>query len=400
MPDAQPDVAPSWAAYRKSLADYRTRCGAPAWLAIDEISALVADQKRQQAVGPVPSDERLPRSTAHKLTSGDKEIQSWLQVQAFLHACHVAAALRGNGEKDTGRAAKALAKKGTTLPWMSDEDLRAWKDWFDALAIGSEQGTASARTWQPPAPALVPGLPAAGETPAPTEPAPQPRRRRTRVAAIVTAVAVVVGSAIGFDAMAHSAGGTPSAHSGTPAPPPGSTSPTPTGPSAPASASTAATTPSGTPSPSATQNSSSGGGTTVVVTGGGSGSAGTGGGPGTTRTGTNQSGTGGASPTPRAADPRFEVEGVCTNASAHQTLENISSGFTPAGQYKDVVLDPNGAVYPLYGYDHGTVNPSGGVGWSWPCQSQDQNGTYTAKVTDEASGKTVTATFVVKSYGT
>ncbi|MEU3342552.1 hypothetical protein [Streptomyces sp. NPDC006668] len=149
MPEATPEPADSWKRYRGDLAAYREACGAPTYREIDNLSVLIANQKRHTA-GPVPLDKQLPRSTANKLPFGDARITEWLQVQAFLHACHVHNALRGRGE-DTVRTAKADVQDGTRLPWMPDTDLQSWKQRFDALAgieVGSAQPSPRRSHWR------------------------------------------------------------------------------------------------------------------------------------------------------------------------------------------------------------------------------------------------------------
>lgn len=95
-------------------------------------------------------------------------------------------------------------------------------------------------------------------------------------------------------------------------------------------------------------------------------------------------------PTPQLLT--FGVVGYCTTKEG--TLTSQSSGFTPNGPYTTVVFYPNGKPYP------GLTNPgkASEVGstpnWIWPCEG-DPAGTYTATLTDNTTGNTITAKFVV-----
>ncbi|MGW2255944.1 peptidoglycan-binding protein [Kitasatospora sp. NPDC001660] len=92
---------------------------------------------------------------------------------------------------------------------------------------------------------------------------------------------------------------------------------------------------------------------------------------------------------------RFRILGACGHVG--QQLGNESAGFTPDGRYTNEILAPDGKVFPLAASgESGTVAKDGSLGWSWVCASTDAEGTYRARVTDEASHRrTGWATFEV-----
>lgn len=88
---------------------------------------------------------------------------------------------------------------------------------------------------------------------------------------------------------------------------------------------------------------------------------------------------------------QFAVGGVCTTAGG--TLTATSANFTPGGPFEVAASYPDGSAYPL-DRTSGTVSADGSVPWSWPCAG-DPSGTYTTYLTDESTGRDVSANFTI-----
>ena len=87
----------------------------------------------------------------------------------------------------------------------------------------------------------------------------------------------------------------------------------------------------------------------------------------------------------------FAVTGTCSTDGG--TLSSTSSNFTPGSTYTIQVTGPMGN-YPLGNLASGTVRSGGNVVWNWPCQG-DPVGGYTTTLTDQATGRTVSAGFTI-----
>ncbi|MFC5000469.1 DUF4407 domain-containing protein [Dactylosporangium cerinum] len=90
----------------------------------------------------------------------------------------------------------------------------------------------------------------------------------------------------------------------------------------------------------------------------------------------------------------FSITGTCTAAGG--ILSNASSGFTPDGRYTVEVRRPDGSLYTGNRTKlTGTVRGDGSIVWLWSCAG-DPAGRYTAKATDEATGRsTAEISFVI-----
>lgn len=95
--------------------------------------------------------------------------------------------------------------------------------------------------------------------------------------------------------------------------------------------------------------------------------------------------------------PDLSITGTCTRAG--DQLDVRSSGFTPGGTYTISITDPDGRPYPLTIGDSNTATSAGSLRTRWMCQEGDTSGLYTARATDESSGRSVTTTFRVDSVG-
>lgn len=105
--------------------------------------------------------------------------------------------------------------------------------------------------------------------------------------------------------------------------------------------------------------------------------------------------------TPNASKPAaalvIKVTGTC-NDNGGMRLQ--SSGFTPNSSYTTQAWYPNGAAYSYI--LNGTSDQSGATpNWRWDCNQTangqpDTAGTYKLTMTDNATGRSATTTFVVK----
>jgi hypothetical protein len=96
-------------------------------------------------------------------------------------------------------------------------------------------------------------------------------------------------------------------------------------------------------------------------------------------------------PPPPPLPLEFAVDGVCTSNGGALTAS--SSNFTPGGPFEVAASYPDGSAYPL-DRTSGTVSTDGSVPWSWTCAG-DPAGNYTTYLTDESTGRDVTANFTI-----
>ncbi len=113
---------------------------------------------------------------------------------------------------------------------------------------------------------------------------------------------------------------------------------------------------------------------------------------GPTNSSSSSTTTGNSSHSSASAGPlSLAIAGSCTSSGG--ALSSVSSGFTPGGTDSISATYPNGQPYTNI-IDHGRVNSSGSIAWYWPCAG-DPAGTYATTVTDNSTGRSVTADFTI-----